>query len=87
MVQEEDIPKTAFNTRYGHFEFIIIPFGVTNAPVTFMDLMHRVFRPYIDQIVVIFIDDILVYSKDPQEYAEYLRMVLEKLREVKLYAK
>jgi hypothetical protein len=86
-VKEEDIPKTAFNTRYGHFEFVVMPFGVTNAPATFMDLMHRVFQPYLDKFVVIFIDDILVYSKDTREHAEHLKLVLEKLRKEKLYAK
>jgi hypothetical protein len=64
-----------------------MPFGVTNAPTTFMDLMHRIFRPYLYQLVVIFIDDILVYSKDAQEYARHVRMVLEKLKEERLYSK
>jgi hypothetical protein len=86
-VKEEDIPKTTFNTRYGHFEIMVIPFGVTNIPATFIDLMHRVFQPYLDQFVVIFIDDILVYSRDAQDHAEHLRLVLEKLRKEKLYAK
>jgi hypothetical protein len=63
-VKEEDIPKTAFNTKYRHFEFVVMLFGVTNAPATYMDLMHRVFQPYLDQFVVIFIDDILVYAPD-----------------------
>jgi hypothetical protein len=86
-VKEEDIPKTAFNKRYVHFEFVVMLFGVTNAPATFMDLMHRVFQSYLDRLSVIFIDDILVYSRDAWEHAEHLRLVLEKLREEKLYAK
>ena len=86
-VKDEDVPKTAFRTRYGHYEFLVMPFGLTNAPEAFMDLMNRVFRPYVDQFVVVFIDDILVYSKDAQEQEQHLRIVLETLREKKLYAK
>ena len=86
-VKEGDVPKTAFRTRYGHYEFLVMPFGLTNAPEAFMDLMNRVFRPYVDQFVVVFIDDILVYSKDAQEHEQNLRIVLEMLREKKLYAK
>ena len=86
-VKEVDVPKTAFRTRYGHYEFLVMPFGLTNALVAFMDLMNRVFRPYVDQFVVVFIDDILVYSKDAQEHEHHLRIVLETLREKKLYAK
>ena len=86
-VKEGDVPKTAFRTRYGHYEFLVMPFGLTNAPAAFMDLMNRVFRRYVDQFVVVFIDDILVYSKDAQEHEQHLRIVLETLREKKLYAK
>ena len=86
-VKEVDVPKTAFRTRYGHYEFLVMPFGLTNAPAAFMDLMNRVFRPYVDQFVVVFIDDILVYSKDAQEHEQHLRIVLETLREKKLYVK
>ena len=86
-VKDEDVPKTAFRTRYGHYECLVMPFRLTNASEAFMDLMNRVFRPYVDQFVVVFIDDILVYSKDAQEHEQHLRIVLETLRENKLYAK
>ena len=79
--------KTAFRTRYGHYEFLVMPFRLTNALAAFMDLMNRVFRPYVDQFVVVFIDDILVYSKDAQEHEQHLKIVLQTLREKKLYAK
>ena len=86
-VKDVDVLKTAFRTRYGHYEFLVMPFGLTNAPAAFMDLMNRVFRPYLDQFVVVFIDDILVYSKDEQEHEQHLKIVLQTLREKKLYAK
>ncbi|GJS87555.1 putative reverse transcriptase domain-containing protein [Tanacetum coccineum] len=86
-VHEDDIPKTAFRTRYGHFEFTVMPFGLTNAPTVFMDLMNRVCRPYLDKFVIVFIDDILIYSKTQEEHVEHLRLVLELLKKEKLYAK
>ncbi|GKE39261.1 putative reverse transcriptase domain-containing protein, partial [Tanacetum coccineum] len=86
-VHEDDIPKTAFRTRYGHFEFTVMPFGLTNAPTVFMDLMNRVCRPYLDKFVIMFIDDILIYSKTQEEHVEYLRLVLELIKKEKLYAK
>ncbi|KAJ9562943.1 hypothetical protein OSB04_008103 [Centaurea solstitialis] len=86
-VKEDDIPKTAFRTRYGHYEFLVMPFGLTNAPAVFMDLMNRVCRPFLDKSVIVFIDDILVYSKDEAEHERHLREVLNVLRVEKLYAK
>ena len=82
-----DVPKTAFRTSYRHYEFMVMPFGFTNAPAAFMDLMNRVFRPYLDRFVIIFIDDILVYSGSREKHAEHLRIMLETLREHQLYAK
>ena len=79
-VREADIPKTAFRTRYGHFEFTVMPFGFPNAPVAFMDLMIRVFQPYLDQFVVVFVDDILIYSQTEVKHEDHLRIVLQLLR-------
>ncbi|GJT37610.1 putative reverse transcriptase domain-containing protein [Tanacetum coccineum] len=86
-VREEDIPKTAFRTRYGHFEFTVMPFGLTNAPAIFMDLMNRVCKPYLDKFVIVFIDDILIYSKSEEEHEVHLKTILDLLKKEKLYAK
>ncbi|GJT01167.1 putative reverse transcriptase domain-containing protein [Tanacetum coccineum] len=86
-VRDEDIPKTAFRTRYRHYEFQVMPFGLTNAPAVFMDLMNRVCKPYLDKFVIVFIDDILIYSRNEEEHANHLRIILELLKKEKLYAK
>lgn len=86
-VREGDIQKTAFRTRYGHYEFVVMPFGLTNAPAVFMDLMNRVFREYLDRFVIVFIDDILIYSPSLEEHENHLRLALQRLREKQLYAK
>ena len=86
-VKEADIPKTSFRMWYGHFEFIVMPFRLTNALVEFIDLMHRVFQPYLDQSVLVFVGDILIYSKSKEEHEGHLRIVLQILRDHQLYAK
>nr|GEW88090.1 reverse transcriptase [Tanacetum cinerariifolium] len=86
-VKEQDISKTAFRTRYGYYEFMVMPFGLTNAPAVFMDLMNRIFYEYLDKFVIVFIDDILVFSKSKEEHEDHLRTVLQTLRQEKLYAK
>ena len=86
-VREADIPKTEFRMRYGHFEFTVMSFKLTNAPAAFMDLMHRVFQPYLDRFVMVFVDDILIYSKSEEDHDGLLRVVLQTLREHQLYAK
>ncbi|KAM2732122.1 hypothetical protein EV2_035713 [Malus domestica] len=84
---EDDVPKIAFRTRYGHYEFRVMPFGLTNAPATFMNLMNRVFRPYLVWFVIVFIDDILVYFRSVNKHKKHLRLMLEQLRDNQLYAK
>ncbi|GKE54377.1 putative reverse transcriptase domain-containing protein, partial [Tanacetum coccineum] len=86
-VREQDIPKTTFQTRYGHYEFQVMPFGLINAHAVFMDLMNRVCKPYWDKFVIVLIDDILIYSKDKKEHEEHLKAILELLKKEKLYAK
>ena len=86
-VRDTDIPKTTFKTQYGHFEFTVMPFGLVNALAAFMDLMHRVFQPYLDQFVVVFVDEILIYSQSEEEHEDHLRVVLQLLRDHQLYAK
>nr|GFA83403.1 retrotransposon protein, putative, Ty3-gypsy subclass [Tanacetum cinerariifolium] len=86
-IKEEDILITAFGTQYGHFEFQVMPFGLTNAPDVFMDLMNRVCKPYLEKFVIMFIDDILVYSKDVEEHEKHLKIILELLKKERLYAK
>ncbi|GKA13592.1 putative nucleotidyltransferase, ribonuclease H [Tanacetum coccineum] len=86
-VREEDIPKTAFRTRYGHYEFQVMPFGLTNAPAVFLDLMNHVCKSYLDKFVIVFIDDILIYSRNEIEHEEHLKIILELLKKEELYAK
>ncbi|KAC9475838.1 hypothetical protein E3N88_45765 [Mikania micrantha] len=85
--RDEDVPKTIFRTRYRHYEFMVLPFGLTNVPAVFMDLMNRVYKPYLDKFVVGFIDDILIYSKNAKDHEEHLRKMLELIMSEKLYAK
>jgi len=87
LVKPEDVQKTAFRSRYGHYEYVVMPFGVTNALVVFMDYMNRIFRPWLDKFVVVFIDDILIYSRTREEHVDHLRVVLGVLREHQLYGK
>ena len=86
-IKPENVPKTAFVSRYGHHEYLLVPFGLTNAPAIFMNLMNKIFMPYLDKFVIVFIDDTLIYSKDKEERADHLRIALQTLREHKLYAK
>ena len=86
-MKDEDTPKTTFHTRYGHYEFVVMPFGHTNALAAFMDLLNRVFKPYLDKFMVVFIDDILIYSRTPDEHTHHLQIALEVLRRNELYAK
>ncbi|GJX07131.1 putative reverse transcriptase domain-containing protein [Tanacetum coccineum] len=86
-VRDEDIPKTAFRTRYRHYEFQVMPFGLTNAPAVFIDLMNRVCKPYLDKFVIVFIDDIIIYSRNKEKHPNHLRIILELLKKGKLYDK
>ena len=86
-IKEEDIEKTTFSTRYGHYEYVVMSFGLTNAPAVFIEAMNRMLHPYLDVFVVVFIDDILIYSKTEEEHEVHLSLVLDKVREYKYYAK
>jgi hypothetical protein len=86
-IADDDVAKTAFRTRYGHYEFLVMPFGLTNAPATFMHLMQQTFRQYLDDFVIVFLDDVLIYSKSKHEHEQHLRTVLQVLRDKQLYAK
>jgi hypothetical protein len=86
-IRESDIPKTAFRTQYGLYEYTVMSFGLTNASAYFMYLMNKVFMEYLDKFVIVFIDDILIFSKTEEEHEKHQRLVLEKLRSNKLYAK
>ena len=86
-IKEEDIFKTTLRTRYGHYKFVVMPFGLTNAPAVFMCLMNNIMHKYLDKFVVMFIDDILIYSKTEEEHKEHVKIVLQELREHQLFAK
>ncbi len=86
-IKESDVPKTAFRTHYGPYEFLVMPYGLINALAAFMDLMNKVFKPYLDSFVIVFIDDILLYLQNKEEHKEHLRIVLQTLRSKQLYAK
>jgi hypothetical protein len=86
-IKKDDIPKIAFVSRYGHHEYLVVPFGLTNASAIFMNLMNKIFMPYLDKFLIVFIDDILIYSKDKEEHAKHLRIALQILWEHQLYAK
>ena len=86
-IREQDVAKTAFHSRYEHYKFLVMPFGLTNAPAAFMDLMNQVFRPFLNQFVIVFIDDVLVYSRSEEEHEQHLRAILQTLREHRLFAK
>jgi hypothetical protein len=86
-IRAKDIPKTTFTTRYGLFEYLVMSFGLMNAPAHFMHLMNSIFMPELDKFVVVFIDNILIYSRSMEEHEEHLRIVLQRLREHQLYAK
>ena len=86
-MRQEDIPKTAFRTRYGHYEFLVMSLNLTNTPAAFIDLINRVFHEYLDSFVILFIDDILIYSKIRKEHEQHLRMTLQVLKEHQLYVK
>src|SRR3954470_21940361 len=86
-IDPADVPKTAFRTRYGHYEFLVLPFGLTNAPATFMHLMHQTFREHLDEFVIVFLDDILIYSKTLESHRVHVSKILAILRREKLFAK
>ena len=86
-IKPEDVPKIAFRSQYGLYEYLVMPFELTNTPVAFMDLMNQTFRPYLDKFVIVFRDDILIYSTSESEHEEYLRIVMQPLKDHKLYAK
>ena len=86
-IKDEYIHRTTFRTRYGHYEFVVVPFGLTNAPTTFMCLMNNVLSKFLDSFVLVFIDDIIIYYKNREEHEEHIKLVLQVLREHQLYAK